>query len=72
MMKKQETPCYQCPNREIGCHPICEKYLEYSRKLNETNEMIKKKRELTQLVNDLNIASYSKRVRNFKKKYRKI
>lgn len=71
MMKKVLTPCFECKDRTSICHGQCEKYLDYSKRLNETNEMIKKKRELTQLVNDLNIASYRKGARTFTKKYRK-
>lgn len=23
------SPCYKCPNRKLGCHDQCEKYLKY-------------------------------------------
>ena len=71
MTKKADTPCYKCPDRNFDCHPQCEKYLAFRKSLDETNEMIKKKRDLTEAVNDLNIASYRKGMRDFKKKYRK-
>ncbi|WP_158220073.1 hypothetical protein [Tissierella sp. P1] len=28
-------PCYDCPDREIGCHSDCDKYLCYKEKLKE-------------------------------------
>lgn len=71
MIKKADTPCYKCPDRNVDCHAQCEKYLAFRKSLDETNEMIKKKRDLTEAVNDLNIASYRKGMRDFKKKYRK-
>lgn len=24
--------CYECPDREVGCHSKCEKFLEYKQK----------------------------------------
>ena len=28
-MNKPIAPCRGCPDREVGCHSICEKYLAY-------------------------------------------
>lgn len=34
-------PCLDCPDRVIGCHGSCEKYIAFKeRKLQETNNMI--------------------------------
>lgn len=30
-MQRPKVPCVNCPDREIGCHGHCEKYLEYCR-----------------------------------------
>lgn len=26
---KNDNPCYQCPDRYVGCHAKCEKYNEW-------------------------------------------
>ena len=28
-MKKREIPCYECKEREVGCHSRCERYKEW-------------------------------------------
>lgn len=37
-----KTPCYECKDRKVGCHSICEKYKKYKIDLAEEN---KKKRK---------------------------
>ncbi|MBO5969291.1 MAG: hypothetical protein J6S14_12425 [Clostridia bacterium] len=26
-----QSPCKDCPDRKLGCHSICEKYIEYTK-----------------------------------------
>lgn len=33
-------PCYRCPDREVGCHAICDEYQDFL----EQNESEKKQR----------------------------
>lgn len=28
-MKKSDNPCYQCANRQVGCHSVCTRYNIY-------------------------------------------
>ena len=37
------APCKNCPDREIGCHSKCNKYLEFRKKRDE--ELDRKRRE---------------------------
>lgn len=34
----QTTPCYQCPDRCVGCHSACEKYTEYRKTVDDANK----------------------------------
>lgn len=31
-------PCYNCPDRDYGCHSSCSKYLEFKKKQEEINK----------------------------------
>lgn len=39
-MKK--NPCYQCEERQLGCHSNCPKYIEWSNKNKQINYAIRK------------------------------
>lgn len=39
---KPNAPCHNCPDRELGCHATCEKYISYKKELDEINAKIKK------------------------------
>lgn len=28
-MKQPTSPCFGCPDRVVGCHTVCEKYIAY-------------------------------------------
>lgn len=34
-----KAPCKDCPYRKIGCHSTCEKYIAFSKKQKELNEL---------------------------------
>ena len=38
----KSSPCKDCPDRNIGCHSVCEKYLSWSKKHEEEKEVIRK------------------------------
>lgn len=50
---KPQSPCKDCPDRELGCHSKCQKYIDF-RKAVDADNLIKdqKRRE------DLEIYSY--------------
>lgn len=31
------SPCKDCPDRQLGCHSLCEKYLAYARERDKIN-----------------------------------
>lgn len=35
------SPCKECPDRKIGCHSKCEKYLKYRAKYDEINNKVR-------------------------------
>ena len=39
-----KNPCYNCEKRHIGCHVTCDKYIEYKKRINHTNGMIKREK----------------------------
>lgn len=43
-MKYTSSPCKDCKDRKLGCHSVCDKYIEYSKQ----NEKIYKERRLNQ------------------------
>lgn len=43
-----KQPCYNCPDREMGCHGRCERYKEYKVEM----EIVKRKRQEESAVVD--------------------
>ena len=35
-----KVPCYNCENRQYGCHSVCAKYLEYRDQIDSRNKKI--------------------------------
>ena len=56
-----KAPCKDCPDRQVGCHSTCEKYLTFRKKRNELNESIYKQREKE-------YAEYQRYVQSLKRK----
>lgn len=40
-----KAPCKDCPNREVGCHSTCDKYIVFRKERDELNKIINKKKE---------------------------
>lgn len=38
---RMNKPCYDCPDREIGCHNKCSEYRGYKERLEEKRAFIK-------------------------------
>lgn len=55
-----ECPCYQCDEREVGCHGKCDAYKEYT-ELNETH----KQNVRDGMKNDKSYNEYA--IKNFRK-----
>ena len=49
---RPKAPCYQCPNREVGCHGKCEKYLAYRAQIDAANKWLEQQRVGTELAMD--------------------
>lgn len=50
-----KAPCYECENREVGCHATCQEYKEFQAE----NEEEKKKKILSCMCNGI-MHSYQK------------
>lgn len=37
-MKRPESPCWLCADRQPGCHSECDKFAEYQERLQKYNE----------------------------------
>lgn len=44
-MNKPKSTCFQCKDREVGCHSKCEKYIEFKKLSDEYNDNMRKSRE---------------------------
>ena len=64
-MKK--APCKDCPNRQVGCHSTCEKYIEYKKESDRIREEKHAQNELKQFDRERSQQRY-KRLRNSKKR----
>jgi hypothetical protein len=40
-----KNPCYDCQDREVGCHARCEKYIAWADERNRQNEEKMKEKE---------------------------
>ena len=53
--------CKDCENRTPLCHCFCDDYAEYKKELAEYNEIIRKKKEQENIMNDYIHDNYKKR-----------
>ena len=44
-MKEKNNPCFNCPDRHVGCHGKCEKYQTWNADHIERNRAIRSERE---------------------------
>lgn len=58
--KMFDAPCYQCENRQYGCHAICQRFADYRAKINAT---MPERRRLKEL-NDYEIAAARRKASN--------
>ena len=47
-MKSDDSPCLNCPERELGCQSTCKNYIAYKKSRRELNE----KRRQVNSIND--------------------
>ena len=41
---RPQSPCKDCPDREVGCHSKCQKYAEFRKGIDESNMAVDEKR----------------------------
>lgn len=58
--------CYRCPDRTVGCHSVCEKYITQKAENDAIRERIHK-----QKMEEVNINSYTKQAYDNVRKNRK-
>lgn len=44
------VPCKDCPNREIGCHSKCKKYLDFKKHLKNTKAKEKAEKKMESYI----------------------
>lgn len=49
-MNKPESPCYECEQREIGCHSSCRAYNKFRKELDEYNATLRRFNEEQQKI----------------------
>ena len=52
-MTRLIPPCKDCPDRAVGCHSICEKYITYDKANKKLKEQMKKIAIQEQIQNDI-------------------
>lgn len=57
------VPCKDCPNRQVGCHSTCEKYLDFRKEVDKINKTKFAEKEQRRLIAEHNLA-LSKRTKN--------
>lgn len=63
------SPCLNCKDRVIGCHSTCKKYKEYFDENEKRKEKLRKKQEVSYVVNGYNKnKTKSIQVRNLQEK----
>jgi hypothetical protein len=58
-----KAPCKDCPNRKVGCHSTCEKYLDYRKEVDKINKIKFAEKEQRRFITEHNFA-LSKRTKN--------
>ena len=62
-----KVPCKDCPNRQVGCHSTCEKYIEYKKESDRLREERRVRCEANQFIREENERKY-KRTKNYKRR----
>lgn len=54
-MQKDSNPCFGCvpPERQIGCHVWCKKFLDWTGRENERKAKIAKERAITSTIHSI-------------------
>lgn len=53
----KHSPCYNCPDRQVGCHGKCERYLAYAEKRAEDAEKEREEKKADILLTDFRLRS---------------
>ena len=59
-----QSPCKDCPERQIKCHASCERFKEYQEKHNAERKRMYEEDCLRNQVNNLNYGSFRKKENN--------
>ena len=54
-----KSPCFNCPNRAMGCHGKCELYTDYRARIDDLNNKKTEAKKQTDMVDDC-LSSISK------------
>lgn len=60
-----KAPCKDCPDRQVGCHSTCEKYITFAKEKRQQNETIKKAKH----EENLKFSRMAKKYARLDKKY---
>lgn len=58
-----KPPCKDCPDRKVGCHSTCQRYLDFRKEVDRVNKIKFKEEEQRRLIAEHNFA-LSKRTKN--------
>ena len=51
MTTKKDNPCKDCPDRYVGCHSDCERYLTWRKVMNGTAKCLTRGQRAERLTN---------------------
>lgn len=69
-----KAPCKNCEFRAVGCHSVCEKYIEYKRKNDEEREEAYEAKQIARVIDVYVLKGVEKTVKrkqNLKRRGRK-
>ena len=65
----RKSPCKLCEKRYLGCHSECDEYKEFKQEIEDSKEMIAKRKAEMTLIDDYKVEStYKSLKRNHYKK----
>lgn len=59
-----QSPCKDCPDRQVGCHSSCEKYKDYKTRHYAEKDRMHLEDVLNKQINELNWGSSQKHEKN--------
>ena len=61
------APCKNCPERYVGCHAECEKYLEFYQSMRQLNAATQERKKADNALKDMTVKRANRIARHLRK-----